>query len=286
MLETIIDVVKDSVIDTLKLLPPLYIVFVLMEYFEHKAGDKLKDTLEKSGKSSILGIIGGTLLGLLPQCGFSAAAANLYAGEMITMGTLLAVFISTSDEALPILISTPGSASLIWKLLIAKVIIAFAAGLILDIVLKIIKPKRREKPFEEFCQTCGCENHGIWYSGLKHTLSTALFILIVNLVLGAVIAFIGENRLSEILGGLGIFEPIVSGLVGMIPNCAASVVITELYISNALSFGGAVAGLCTGAGVGLVVLYKANKSVKENICITVVLYAVGVICGILINLFS
>ncbi len=284
ILETALDVAADSLVDTAKLLPFLFAVFCAMEYFEHKAGGKLAETLKNIGGSS-RGVIAGALLGCFPQCGFSAAASNLYAGEMITVGTLLAVFISTSDEALPILLSTKGAAELILPLLAAKLIIAVAAGFAADAAVKALKYKRRESPFEEFCHDCGCENHGIWYSGLKHTLSTALFILIVNLVLGGIIAVIGEDALSAALGRMGAAQPFIAALVGMIPNCAASVVITELYIKGAISFGSAAAGLVTGAGVGLAVLFKANKQIKENLVILGILYAVGVVSGIVINFF-
>lgn len=285
IVEKLIHTLHHSFEDTIKLVPILFIVFFLMEYFEHKAGNKLTEILKKASNSSVGGVIGGALLGCVPQCGFSAAASNLYAGEMITMGTLVAVFLSTSDEALPLMLSNPDSAGHIWKLIAAKLIIAVAAGLIIDAVRKLIKTDSGEKSFTEFCSNCGCGEHGIWYSALVHTLSTALFIYIVNFVLTGVMEFAGEDMVTEFLSGIGFAQPFIAALVGLIPNCASSVIITQLYINGALSFGAAVAGLSTGAGVGLAVLFKANKNVRENLLILGLMYVIGTVSGIIINLF-
>lgn len=282
---SVIDVVLDALIDTAKMIPFLYVAFYLMEYFEHKAGTKFAEFLGKAGKSTFAGPAIGSLLGCVPQCGFSAAASNLYSGEMITLGTLIAVFLSTSDEALPIMLSDPSSVGLIWKLLLAKVIIAFAAGVIIDAVCRIMKLKRREKPFDDICTDCGCGNHGIWYSALRHTIEITIFILIVNLVLGGLFEFVGEERVMNAVTGLGSAQPLIAALVGLIPNCAASVIITELYVKGAISFGSAIAGLCTGAGAGLLVLFRENKSLKENLTVLGLLYVIGSVSGILINLF-
>lgn len=283
-LHTAADVLLDAFIDTVKLIPFLYPAFYLMEYFEHKAGERLTGFLRKAGSSTAAGVLGGAALGCIPQCGFSAAASNLYAAEMITAGTLFSVFISTSDEALPVMLSHPESVGQIWRLLAAKVIIAVIAGFAVDAVLKVVKSKRRERPFDDFCAECGCGDHGIWYSALKHTVSTAVYILALNILLGGIIAAVGENTVMDFLSGLGHIQPVIAAVVGMIPNCAASVIITELYIKGAITFGSAVAGLATGAGVGLAVLYRSNKSIKENLCITAVLYLIGALSGILINL--
>lgn len=283
-LHTAADVLLDALIDTVKLIPFLYPAFYLMEYFEHKAGEKLTAFLKKAGSSTAAGVLGGAALGCIPQCGFSAAASNLYAAEMITAGTLFSVFISTSDEALPVMLSHPESAGQIWRLLAAKIIIAVIAGFAVDAVLKIMKNRRRERPFDDFCAECGCGTHGIWYSALRHTVSTVLYILALNILLGGIIAAVGEDALMNFLSGLGTFQPITAAVVGMIPNCAASVIITELYIRGAITFGSAVAGLVTGAGVGLAVLYRSNKSIRENLGITAALYLIGALSGVLIDL--
>lgn len=281
------DVLLDALIDSAKMLPFLFLAFLLMEFIEHKAGDKLVNFLQKNGGGRVGSAAVGAVVGCVPQCGFSVAASNLYAGRVISFGTLIAVFISTSDEAIPILLAHPDRASVIWKLIAAKIMIAAAAGIIADIIVKIFKLDKGGEAIEDICSEsgCGCGSHGIWYSSLKHTVNIFIFILIVNLILGFVMAFVGAEAVEAFLGSMGIFQPIVTGLVGMIPNCAASVLVTELYAEGAISFGSAMAGLCTGAGVGLAVLFRANKNIREDLIITGILYAVGVLSGTVLNLF-
>lgn len=283
-----LDVLLDSLIDTAKMLPFLFIAFLLMEFIEHKAGDKLVNFLRKTGGGRTGGAAVGALIGCVPQCGFSVAASNLYAGRIISVGTLIAVFLSTSDEAVPVLLAHPDKMGMIWKLLLVKVIIAAVAGIAVDVIMKVLKIKTDEESIGDMCSEsgCGCGSHGIWYSSFRHTLSIGIFILIVNFILGAVMSFVGEEAVEHFLGSMGVFQPFVAGLVGMIPNCAASVLLTELYAEGAISFGTAVAGLCTGAGIGLAVLFKANKNIKENLIITGIVYAVGSVCGMLLNLIG
>lgn len=282
-----LDVLLDALIDSAKMLPFLFLAFLLMEFIEHRAGDKLVSFLKKNGGGRVGSAALGAVIGCVPQCGFSVAASNLYAGRVISVGTLIAVFISTSDEAIPILLAHPDRAAVIWQLIAAKIIIAAAAGIIADIIVKIFKLEHDGESIEDICTEsgCGCGSHGIWYSSLKHTVNIFIFILIVNLVLGFVMTLVGEEAVEHFLGSMGIFQPIVTGLVGMIPNCAASVLVTELYAEGAISFGSAMAGLCTGAGVGLAVLFRTNKNVRENLIITGVVYAVGVLSGMILNLF-
>lgn len=281
-----LDVLLDALLDTAKMLPFLFLAFLLMEFIEHKAGDKLAGFLKKIGRKTGLGPAAGAVIGCVPQCGFSVAASNLYAGRVITAGTLIAVFLSTSDEAVPVLLAHPEMMGSIWKLIAVKIAVAVIAGTAADIIAKALKLPSESDGIEEICHEadCGCGRHGIWYSSLKHTVKTAVFILIVNLLLGAAMSFAGSGSVGDFLGSMGIFQPFAAGLVGMIPNCAASVLITELYAEGAISFGTAAAGLCTGAGVGLAVLYRANKNIKENLVITAAVYLVGAVCGIILNL--
>ena len=281
------DVLLDALIDSAKMLPFLFLAFLLMEFIEHRAGDRLVDFLRKKGGGRVGGAALGAVIGCVPQCGFSVAASNLYAGRVISAGTLIAVFLSTSDEAVPVLLAQPDKLSSLWQLIAAKIIIAAAAGIIADIIVKIFKLERGGESIGDMCEEtgCGCGSHGIWYSSFKHTVNIFVFILIVNLVLGFVMAFVGEEAVKRFLGGMGIFQPVVTGIVGMVPNCAASVLVTELYADGAISFGSAIAGLCTGAGVGLAVLFKTNKNLRENLVITGTVYAVGVLSGIILNLF-
>ncbi len=280
-------ILLDALIDSAKMLPFLFLAFLLMEFIEHRTGDKLERFLRKTGGGAA-GSLTGAIVGCIPQCGFSAAASNLYAGRVITFGTLIAVFISTSDEAIPVLLAHPDMAGDVWKLISAKLIIAVAAGIISDAVIKIFRlNKNDDDAIGEICtdSKCGCGSHGIWYSSLKHTLNIFIFILIVNLILGSVMAFAGKEAVSDFLSGMGIFQPFIAGLAGLIPNCAASVMITELYADGAISFGTAIAGLCSGAGVGLAVLFKANKNIREDLAAVGTVYLIGVISGIILNIF-
>lgn len=282
-----LDILLHALLDSAKMLPFLFIAFLLMELLEHKAGDKLVNFLRKSGGGRTGSAAIGALLGCVPQCGFSVIASNFYAGRVITAGTLVAVFLSTSDEAVPILLAHPDKAGMIWKLLATKVIIAAVAGIAVDLVMKMLKIKTDDEHIGDLCDEagCGCENHGIWYSALKHTIGIGIFIIIVNLVLGMVFGLVGEENVKHFLENMGMLQPVVAGLVGMIPNCAASVLVTELYAEGAIEFGTAIAGLCTGAGIGLAILFRANKNIKENLVITGIVYGVGVLSGIVINLF-
>ncbi|MGN0642756.1 MAG: putative manganese transporter [Huintestinicola sp.] len=285
-MDLILDIVPDAVIDTVKMLPFLYAAFLIMEAFEHHAGGKLADFLGKAGKSYVGGPAAGAVLGCIPQCGFSVAAANLYSGRLITPGTLAAVFIATSDEAIPILLAEPEISGTVWKLILVKIIAAVIFGILFDLIYKLFRLKNSEEPFEELCADCGCENHSIFYSALKHTVSITVFILIVNLILGAVIGFAGEDKAFAFLEKTGVFQPFITALIGLIPNCAASVAITELYAAGGLSFGAAAGGLCTGAGMGLAVLFRTNKNTKENFIFLGYLYLTGVACGLILNIFA
>ncbi len=280
-----LDILLDALLDTLKTLPFLFGVYLLIEYMEHNSSNKLADRLQKMGP---LGAIGGALLGIVPQCGFSVAAANLFSGRLISVGTLVAVFISTSDEAIPMLIANPEKIGDLWSFILIKTLIAIVAGILVDLALKMMKKTQTQPPFKEICEhaNCDCEHHGIVRSAIKHTINIAIFILIVNLVLGFAIEFAGEENLSRIMMTNSTFQPFVTALFGFIPNCAASVVITQLYIGGIVSFGSAIAGLSTGAGLGLVVLFKTNKNYKQNFAIVGILYFVAVLSGVIINIIA
>ena len=268
--------------DTLVILPFLFAVYLLVEYLEHKASSKLANSLTKLGP---FGAVGGAVLGCVPQCGFSVMAANLFSGRLISMGTLIAVFISTSDEAIPIMVSNPEKIGDLWKLIVCKVVIAVVVGIAVDLIGKaFFKKQDSVKPFEQLCTDCGCHHHSIWRAALKHSVSIIIFIFIVNLLLGGAIEFIGEDNIKVVLMTDSFFQPFIAAIIGFIPNCAASVILTELYIEGVLSFGSIIAGLCTGAGVGLLVLFKTNKKMKQNIAIVGILYVSAVVSGILINL--
>lgn len=282
-MEAVLDIILDALIDTAKMLPFLFAVYLLIEYLEHKASDKLANSLRKLGP---FGPVGGALFGCIPQCGFSVAVSNLYSGRLVSLGTLIAVYIATSDEAVPILLSNPQSVGEVWKLIAAKAVIAILAGLLVDGVMKFFHRRGNEEnePYHDLCEDCGCEEHGILYSAIKHTAQIFAFLFVVSLILGFAIYLLGEERLDRVLMTDSAFQPFLAALIGLIPNCSASVVLTNLYAAGSLSFGSVVAGLSTGAGLGLVVLFRTNKNLKQNISITALLYAIGAISGLIINL--
>ncbi len=278
------DIILDTLLDSVKMLPFLFGAYLLIEFLEHKASDKLQNALSKSGNH---GIVVGAILGTVPQCGFSVAAANLYSGKVITLGTLIAVFISTSDEAIPVLLSSPGNAGVLLKLIIAKIVIALIAGFLVDFVLKARHVQENEPELQDhnvLCHHCGCE-HGIIRSAIKHTVSIFLFSLLVSFVLNGLITWIGQDTISKVLLTDSVFQPFIAALIGLIPNCAASVMLVQLFLAGSLSFGSVVAGLCTGAGIGLAVLFRANRNWKKNLLILLLLYGIGSISGLMIHLF-
>lgn len=285
-----IEVIEDTLIDALKLVPFLFLTYLLMEYLEHKTGDKTKEAIKKSGK---LGPLFGAILGIVPQCGFSAAAASLYSGRVITMGTLIAVFLSTSDEMLPILISEAAPISLIVQVLLIKLVIGAIAGFIIDavrgLIIKRKKVSNKEEEAEEaighMCEHdhCDCE-HGIIKSSIKHTLNILIFIIIITFILNTIVHFIGEENISNAIASVPFVGILVSALFGFIPNCAGSVIITELYLSNLISLGSMMAGLLVGSGIGILVLFKSNKHMKQNFTIAGLLYLIGIISGLIIDL--
>lgn len=280
-----LEVFEDALIDSVKLLPFLFITYLIMEYIEHKTKDKTKETIKKSGK---YGPIIGGLLGIVPQCGFSVSATNLYAARVITLGTLIAVYLSTSDEMLPIFISEGVPISTILKILGIKLLIGIVAGFIIDLVLRIKnKDKQEDNKIIDLCEKehCHCE-HGIVKSSLKHTINIFIFILIVTILINIAIYFIGEDNISAFMLNKPILGPIIAGLIGLIPNCAASVLITQMYLENMITAATMLAGLLVGAGVGLAVLFRTNKGIKENIKITLLLYAIGVGSGMILNLIG
>lgn len=276
-----LDVILDTTIDALKILPFLFLAYVAMEYMEHKMSQKTKDLIQKSGK---VGPLYGGLLGILPQCGFSVAASNLYVGRIITLGTLISVYLSTSDEMLPILISEQVPIWTIIKILLLKAFIGIVAGFIVDFVLR--KKEKQKENITHLCEHehCHCNEKNIFISALKHSINIFIFIYITSFLLNLLFHYVGEEALAGFILNKPIIGEILAGIVGLIPNCAASVVITELYINGIISLGAMMSGLLVGAGVGLLILFKINDDIKENLKITLLLYLIGVISGILIEL--
>ena len=277
-----IDILEHTLIETIKLLPFLFVAFLIIELIEHKLNNKSKKVITKAGK---LGPLLGGLLGLFPQCGFSVLATNLYVTRIISLGTLISIYLATSDEMLPILLSEQVEFNVILKLLSIKFIVGIICGFVIDLVLR--KTKKNNTISYELCdeEHCHCEK-GIFLSSIKHTLNTFIFLFIVTLLLNVLMHTSGEENLSKLFLKDSIFGPFISSIIGLIPNCGASVVITQLYLNNAITLGSTIAGLLTGSGVALIVLFKSNKNLKENIIILSLLYAIGVISGIIIDLIG
>lgn len=283
-MQTILNILQDTAIDTIKLIPFLFITYLIMEYIEHKTSNKLRETIKKSGK---FGPLLGAVVGIFPQCGFSVSATNLYAGKVITIGTLIAVYLTTSDEMLPILLTESVPISTILTILCIKLLIGIIAGFLVDIVFNIIKKdKDEEQQIEELCEHehCHCDE-GIVTSALKHTINITIFIFIITLILNSIITCIGEETIAHFISKNVILGPVIAGLIGLIPNCASSVIITELFIEKVISMPILISGVAVNAGVGLLVLFKTNKNIKENISIVGLLYLIGVLAGIILELF-
>ena len=276
------EVILDTITDSLKLIPFLLVAFLIIELLEHKLNNKTKSIITKSKK---IGPIIGSLLGVIPQCGFSVMATNLYITRIITLGTLISIYLSTSDEMLIIMISEKVEISLILKILLIKIFFGIVYGLIID---KIINKKKKDKETNyELCdeEHCDC-NHSILLSAIKHTLHITLFIFIITLIINTIFTLLGDNYLSKILLNNSILSPFITSLIGLIPNCAASVILTELYLNSTISLGALIGGLLTSSGSSLLVLIKNNKNKKENLSIILLLYTLGVLSGIIIELIS
>ncbi len=278
------EILEHTILDTIKLIPFLFITYLIMEYIEHKMSNKTKKIVEKSGK---FGPAIGAILGIIPQCGFSAAASNLYAVRIISLGTLMAIFLSTSDEMIPVLISESIPIEIIIKILLIKLVIGMLAGFIIDLILRIRNNKKEQEKINDICEHehCHCEE-GILKSSIIHTVHITVFILIITFIVNIIIHYVGEENISNIIMNVPVLGSIIAGIIGLIPNCASSVILTELYVQNLISVSTMISGLLVGSGVGILVLFKQNRNIKQNIKIIILLYSIGVISGILLELIG
>lgn len=266
----------DAFTDTLKIIPFLLITYIIIEWIEHKASEQLIAGIQKTSR---FGPLIGSLFGLLPQCGFSSIASSLYVTRVLSLGTLIAIFLTTSDEMLPIMISNQAPLPLIFKILTIKFMVGVGAGYFIDIIYR--RKNKSDMQIQDFCDDadCHCEEDGIFVSAIKHTLKIAIYIFAITLLLNYVLRFVD---LSSILLASPILTVVISAVVGLIPNCAISIAITQLYLDGLLTFGSMMAGLLTNAGVGLLVLFKINKNQKENFKIVAYLVLVAVVVGLLV----
>ncbi len=305
-------VLEHSIEDTLYLIPFLFVTYLAMEWLEHKAGDKAEEAVRRAGAA---GPVVAALVGIVPQCGFSAAAATLWAGRVITLGTLFAVFLSTSDEMLPIFLAEQVAPMTILKIMGVKLMIGMVMGFVVDAAVRLARRDREKLRIHELCERdhCHCnddceaceqqpelaydfehdeehEHHheggSILRSALKHTVQVTVFIFIITLVLDGALELVGEDALAAFLGSNPVLSVLGSALVGLIPNCAASVVIAQLYVEGALGAGAMMAGLLVSAGVGLLVLFRTNRGLRQNLIVLAGLWATGAFWGLIISAFG
>ena len=287
-----LDALIDAVLDSLKILPFLFVTYLIMEYLESHTEDRVRDLVKRAGW---MGPFWGGLLGAVPQCGFSAAASNLYAGRAISLGTLIAIFLSTSDEMLPIMISESVPVTKMMKLLLVKLIIGILCGFVIDGFCHIRSSRKTGQPedgedflIERLCEKehCHCESGSIIGSALKHTLHIILFVFAITVVLNLAFLFLGEERLTAVISSRPVSGMFLSALIGLIPNCGASILLTQMYLHGVLPASHLIAGLLDGAGVGLLILFRVNPDQKENLHITLLLYLLAVVFGMLIHLLG
>ena len=274
--DLIADVLLETLLDTLKVLPYLFFAYLLLEILERKTEEKNIEAIGGSGK---WGPVVGSLLGLVPQCGLSAASANFYAGGVITRGTMLAVFLSTSDEMLPIFLSRSAPLGFIAKVLLVKLIAGFAAGTLVDAAERRLG-HRRHLAIHELCEQEGCEcEHGVLRSALYHTAKITLFLLVTTFLVGLLVESIGEDAFAGFLLDRPVAGSFLAGLIGFIPNCASSIIICELYLRGGLGAGALLSGLLVGSGIGVLVLFRMNRNLRDNLITAGLLYGFGVAFG-------
>lgn len=271
-----------GLVETLKIIPFLFLTYLLMEFIEHRAGDKAEKFMQRAG---VFAPAVGGLLGAVPQCGFSTAAANLYAGRIISVGTVVAVFLSTSDEMLPILISGSIPLGRVALIVLYKTAVGIFIGLLVDLVMRLLNRRQEKINIDAICDedNCHCER-GIWYSAFHHTATISLFVLLITFAINALVFFIGEENLGAIMYGKPFISHLIAAIFGLIPNCAASVALTRLCTEGLITTGTMMSGLFSGAGVGMLVLFRVNKKLKENLLIICIVVVTGILFGMLADL--
>ncbi len=274
------NIILDTLLDGIKIVPFLFFAFLIIELFEHKLSNKTKKIITKSGK---IGPIVGALLGIIPQCGFSVIATNFYITRVITLGTLFSIYLSTSDEMIPIMISQNVNIKIILSILAIK----FISGVIFGFLIDLIFRKNNIEYDYHMCDEdhCNCK-YSVFKSSIKHTMKTLIFIFVISFLINILLEYCGTKIISKIFMKNNLFGPFIGSLIGLVPNCGASIALTELYLNNAINFGTCIAGLLTGSGVALALLFKSNKNLKENTFIVATLYIIGVFIGIIIEILG
>lgn len=284
-MHTLLHLLSHSLLDALKLIPFLFLTYLAMEYLEHKAGGAAERVLKRSGQ---FGSLLGSALGIIPQCGFSSAAAGLYSARVISLGTLISVFLSTSDEMMPIFISNGASLTLMLKVLASKFVIALIAGTAVDLIIRAVYRKRgidQSARIEDLCERDHCHCHGsLLRSAIVHTAKIAVFIFVFTFILNCAVEFIGESVIASVVLNKPILANVLAALVGIIPNCASSVIITELFIEGVIPAGAMLSGLLVNSGVALAVLFRSNRPRKNTWAIVGLLLAISIVVGIIVDI--
>lgn len=302
-----LEIFFDALLDTSKLVPFLLFIYIAVELIEYKFGDKIRKGVEKAGKA---GPLLGSLAGIFPQCGFSVITTALYSQRLVTIGTLIAVYLSTSDEAIPVILSHPETAGLIFPLILTKVFIAIVAGYSIDLIYKksnlstlshIDAYNSGEDEInhhhEIIVDEHACCGHNlsqssktfnireIFFHPLKHTLKIFIFIFLITLFINFLFFKIGEDVIGNFLNGFVFLQPFITGFIGLIPNCASSVALTELYIKGVITYGSLISGLCASGGLGILILFREEKNKKEVFKIIGLLLGISIFVGLFIQYF-
>lgn len=302
------EILIDALIDSLKTVPLLLVIYIGIELLEYKFGDKIREKIQNSGK---VGPLVGAVGGILPQCGFSVVATALFTQRLLTIGTLLAVYLSTSDEAIPIILSQPEKIHLIFPLIGIKIVTALIVGYSVDLFFKKEEIKiekhielvesghdSKKHHHETVLNETACCGHSvscaskkfspkevIWHP-IVHTLNVFIFIFLVSLIINLVVFWLGEDFLTDFFSRNIFWQPFLAAIIGLIPNCAASVAITELFLKNIIGLGPAMAGLLASGGLGLLVLYREEKNKKIFFKVLALLYGFSVLTGLIIQIFG
>ena len=301
-MEFVLDVVIDALKDTAELIPFLFATYVVISLLDLFASDKTTAAIQRAGHAGPL--IGG-VLGVVPQCGFSAMGASLYADRIVSLGTFVAVILSTSDEMLPLLLAEHVEVGLLARILVTKAVLGVILGFAIDLVLRVVlgrtslagvdesdagEEQDEDVEFDPSAYSCDCgcgepltRGQIAWWvvvNSAYRTFQVVVFIFVVSVLLNALIALVGEDALASFLSGNAVVATLVSGLVGLVPNCAASVVLTQLYIDGVLGFAPMIAGTLVAGGAGYLVLFRMNGNMRENAAIVGIVYALGVCVGL------
>lgn len=285
------ELIKEALIDSAKMIPFLLVIYYLVEWIEDRFGHSIQESIQNSAKA---GPAAGAIFGCVPQCGFSVLASAMYTRRFITIGTLLAVYLSTSDEAVPVILAQPEKARLVLPLLLTKLVIGILGGYIVDIALQSYKRKSLivpAIPSGEIHEKGCCEhklsgddkNRQIFLHPLIHTAKVFFFVFLVTLGINFLIWHIGKDNLSTVLLQHSVFQPVITAIIGLIPNCAASVAITEVFLKGGISFGSAISGLCASGGLGMLVLLKENGNTKDTMRVLGLLLFISIVVGIIIQ---